>query len=226
MRRFGSLFLFVLLLGVAAGLASAQSSVDVNVGLGAAQATAGPGFDTTTFMNCTATTTSCAKTPSLNSFFMGLGANLMLWEHLGFGGEANFQPVKQTFATLGSTGLGSTEKLQTRVTFYDFNAIFRPVNTPRANLLLAGGIGGANVRFYDSISGSGSVLGSTNSSQFFSSSNHYQMHAGAGVQLYLTDKVFIRPQFDFRYVPNFVQFGRNTVTQGSVWIGYSLGERQ
>jgi hypothetical protein len=38
--------------------------------------------------------------------------------------------------------------------------------------------------------------------------NHFQVHTGAGVSLFITDHVFIRPQFDVHYVPGFTgQFG-------------------
>jgi hypothetical protein len=43
--------------------------------------------------------------------------------------------------------------------------------------------------------------------------------------VYLTDHVFIRPQLDLRYVPNFFQFGKNFVPGATVWVGYSLGDR-
>jgi hypothetical protein len=51
------------------------------------------------------------------------------------------------------------------------------------------------------------------------------VHGGVGVQIYVTDHIFIRPQFDVHYVNNFSQFGRNLVTQEMVWIGYSMGRQ-
>jgi len=62
-------------------------------------------------------------------------------------------------------------------------------------------------------------------SQYAGSSNHFSVHGGVGVQIYVTDHVFIRPQFDVHYVTNFSQFGRNIVTSEMVWIGYSLGRQ-
>ena len=50
----------------------------------------------------------------------------------------------------------------------------------------------------------------------------FQVHAGAGVQVYLTEHVFIRPQFDLHYVPNFTnQFGSSMAPGAMVWIGYA-----
>jgi hypothetical protein len=38
--------------------------------------------------------------------------------------------------------------------------------------------------------------------------------------------VFIRPQFDYRFVPGFTdQFSSDSVLGGSVWLGYSFGDR-
>jgi hypothetical protein len=59
------------------------------------------------------------------------------------------------------------------------------------------------------------------------SSGHFQVHVGVGVQLYVTEHIFIRPQFDLHYVPGFTQqFGSNLVPAGMVWLGYSFGDRQ
>jgi hypothetical protein len=151
----------------------------------------------------------------------------MLWKKFGVGMEANFQPGKQDYLVVSTASSGQFgEKLQTRVTFYDFNGIFQPITAKRAALQLVGGIGGANIKFYDNVSSSSSILGNSNTSQFFASSNHFQLHAGLGVQLYATEHVFIRPQFDLHYVHNFTQFNRNSVPAFTIWLGYSFGDRQ
>ena len=122
----------------------AQSTIDVNMGFGAAQDSAGGGLDANTTLACTASSI-CAPTPSLNSFMLGFGVNAMLWKKFGIGGEANFQPTKQTYADLSTTA-GAV--LLSRATFYDFNGIFKPISTKRASLQLIGGVGGANMKFY------------------------------------------------------------------------------
>ncbi len=210
--------------------ANAQSLIDLNLGFGAAQNKASnTGIDQVTFGSCNLSAPGCSPTSSMNGFFMGFGANLMLWKHAGFGMNASLQPGKTDYATIpgnAAIGFGPTT-IQSRVIFYDFDGILQPVNTKKATLQLIGGFGGANTRFYTNYVASGSPLGSSNFSQYASSANHFQVHAGVGVQFYLTDKVFVRPQIDFRYVPNFTeQFGRNTVTQEMVWIGYTIGDRQ
>jgi hypothetical protein len=58
------------------------------------------------------------------------------------------------------------------------------------------------------------------------SAKHFQIHAGAGVQIYVNEHVFIRPQIDLHYVPNFTnQFGSSMAPSAMVFIGYSLGDR-
>jgi hypothetical protein len=158
---------------------------------------------------------------------MGFSGDLMLWKHFGVGADVSFQPAKQDYVNLNATAptLGLTSfSIQSRTTLYDFNGIYQPVRSKRAGLKLYGGIGGANIKFYQSGSSSNSLVGSQNFSQFFGSSNHFQVHGGAGVQINLTEHVFIRPQFDIHYVHNLTQFGRNLITQETVWIGYTLGQ--
>ena len=206
--------------------ANAQSGFDVNIGFGAAQDKSLGPIDINTFNACSTTSASCSNTPSLNSFFLGFGGNLMLWKKAGIGAEVNFQPARKDYLTFQQQSASTYgDVLQNRVTFYDVNGILQPISTKRAALQLQGGIGGANVKFYEKLTSSSAVLGNANQTQFFGSSNHFQVHAGVGVQLYATDHVFIRPQFDIHYVPNFTQFGRNLVTSETVWIGYSFGDR-
>lgn len=215
--------LLVLLVG-SIQLAGAQSLIDPNIGFGAVIDKAlTTGIDQNTFLPCSAATVagSCSTAPTLNSFAVGLGVNLMLWEHFGVGMEAVMQPGKHSYADVPS--LGAT--LQSRVTFYDFNGIYQPVNTKKATLQLIGGFGGTNMKFYLNQSSS-SLLGNTNYSQAISSSNHINLHAGVGVQVYLNDHVFIRPQVDIHYVPNFTQFGSNLVEQAMVWVGYTIGDKK
>ena len=66
----------------------------------------------------------------------------------------------------------------------------------------------------------------TTQSQAVGNASHFAVHAGVGLQLFLTDHIFVRPQFDYHYVPNFTQqFASNSVPSATVWVGYSFGER-
>ena len=167
------------------------------------------------------------STPALSGAAIGVGGDIMLWKKFGIGAEAAFQPAKQTFVDLKASAAANglnTLSVQSRMTLFDINGIFEPVNTKKVGLKLEGGIGGANLKFYESGSSS-SVLGSQNSSQYLSSTNHFQVHGGAGVEIYITDHIFIRPQFDVHYVRNLSQFGSNMVTSEMVWLGYNWGDR-
>lgn len=150
----------------------------------------------------------------------------MLWKHFGVGADVSFQPAKQDYINLNASAAAnglSTLTLQSRMTLYDFNGIVQPYKGKKAALKLIGGIGGANLKFYEAGSSS-SFIGSQNFSQYFQSSNHFQVHGGVGVQIYVTDHMFVRPQFDVHYVHNLNEFGRNLVTQESVWVGYTFGQ--
>ena len=202
--------------------ANAQSAFDLNIGFGTARAGSnGGGIDnansSNAFGSCAPGTgdPNCQATPGLNGFFLGLGGDIMLNKRFGAGAEVNFQPARSDYGPL-----------QFRQTVYDFNGIFAPVNVKRALLEVQGGIGGARTGFALTQSSCvGTALCST-VTQPVGNASHFQLHVGVGVQLFLTNHIFIRPQFDLHYVPNFdQQFGRNAVPQGTVWIGYNFGDR-
>jgi len=169
----------------------------------------------------------CVSTPALSGATIGFGGDLMLWKRFGMGAQVAFQPAKETYVNLSASaaanGLNSLA-VTSRMTLFDVNGIFEPVNTKKVTLKLEGGIGGANLKFYESGSSS-SVLGSQSSSQYIESANHFQVHGGVGVQIYVTDHIFIRPQFDVHYVRNLTEFGSSVVTSEMVWLGYSWGDR-
>jgi hypothetical protein len=218
--------LFVLpLLGLE--FANAQSGIDFGIGFGGATAPAAKTGIDQNLLSCSLGSSGCASTPSLSVFMMGFNGDLMLWNHLGIGGEVNFAPAKQDYVQLQqqvvNQGIPSI-KLQDRVTLWDFNAILQPVKTKRASVKLEGGIGGANIKFYESGTSTTALTGSQNFSQLFGSANHFQVHGGVGLQLYPGEHWFIRPQIDVHYVHNLEQFGRNAVLRYTIWLGYSFGQ--
>lgn len=228
MRSIFRYFPLLFVLPFSMQFAHAQSQFDIGIGFGAAQApSAKTGVDPF-LQSCALGSSGCVKTPSLSTFMLGFGGDLMLFKHLGVGAEVNIQPSKHTYVDLSSqaAGAGLTQlSLQSRVTFYDFNAILQPINTKAASLKFSGGIGGANIKFYESGSSSDALIGSSNFSQLYGSSNHFQVHGGVGVQIYFKEHFFIRPAFDVHYVHNLSQFGRDLVTEETVWLGYSWGDR-
>jgi len=222
-----------LLLGVlfCAGLASAQAGVDINIGFGAIQDTASSTQIDQALLPCSGPgdpNGPCVSTPSLSGFMLGFGGDVMLWKNFGVGADVSLQPAQQTFVNLNSQaafqGL-NTFSLNSRMTLYDFDVVYEGLHLKRFGVKLRGGIGGANLKFYQNGSSS-SVIGNQNFSQYFASANHFQVNGGLGLQAYLKGHIFVRPEVDVHYVANLTQqFGRNLVTEELVWVGYSWGER-
>ena len=229
MRRISSYLPLLFVLFCCIQFAAAQSAFDLNVGVGAVQDKAASGQVDQNLNLCTTGDLygPCVSTPALSGVTIGFGGDLMLWKRFGIGAQVAFQPAKETYVNLNASaaanGLNSLA-VTSRMTLFDVNGIFEPVNTKKVALKLEGGIGGANLKFYEAGSSS-SVLGSQNSSQYISSANHFQVHGGVGVQIYVTDHIFIRPQFDVHYVRNLTEFGSSVVTSETVWLGYDWGDR-
>jgi hypothetical protein len=197
----------------AVSLGFAQSAAEVNVGFGTVHDKSGFGVDATT------------PTPALSGFFMGIGGSIMLTKHVGFGGEASLQPVKQDYATVYDSS-GNAYPLRLRQMFYDVDAVYAPVNQKKVMVRVLGGIGAASSRFSISSSSCVGTAVCQNQTQPYANSNHFQIHAGLGIQYFLKERIFIRPQFDLHYVPNFTnQFGSSTAPGFMVWLGYSIGDR-
>ena len=224
MKRIYTYLPLVLLLAWAP-LARAQGSFDLALGFGTQHAKAtGTGIDENTFEPClpSSSDTTCQATPALGGLFMGFEGDAMLNKHIGFGGELNFQPSK-----------GNYGPIQSRELFYDFNGLYAPINRKKVQFRIEAGVGGAH--FGTSYTSSSCVGSAVCQSQTVSagSSSHFQVHVGAGVQFYVKDHFFIRPQFDFREVPGLsgtygsnsvYQYGSNQVIGFTVWVGYNFGE--
>jgi hypothetical protein len=110
--------------------------------------------------------------------------------------------------------------LNYRPKFYDFNAIWKPLPSARVVPELQGGIGGASLSFYFPQQCNAFAC---SSNSFVGSSRHFQVHLGAGVNVYVRGGIFVRPQVDIRYVKNFFQFGNNWTPAYSVAFGYTFG---
>jgi hypothetical protein len=211
-----ALFLF------GASLASAQTSFDINLGFGTAWDSANSGgIDNATSLNAFGSCVigsgdpDCQSLPKLDGFFLGFGGDLMLYKHLGVGFEANLQPSRETYGPLSSRQL-----------FYDVNGIYAPISTKRVALQLQGGIGGARTSFAFTESGCVGTAVCTSSTEPVGNASHFQVHVGVGVNIFVTTHIFVRPEFDFHYVPGLTnQFGSDAVPEAMVWVGYSFGER-
>jgi hypothetical protein len=148
----------------------------------------------------------------MGGLFGDVGGSFFLTKHLGVGAELNWRGSQGAYAGL-----------KYRPLFYDFNGIWQPVKTARFVPEIQGGVGGVNLRYYYNSQYCDQFTGCTTSNSFLESSNHFQVHLGAALRMYVTPHVFVRPAVDAHYVNNFFQFGNNWVPEYSIGVGYSFG---
>jgi hypothetical protein len=212
MMRSVPLLAVLLLIGMFGGVQPARAQgVSAYFGLGSATASANKGInDFSNGFN--------DRAPSMGGVFGKFGADFMVKPHLGIGGEYTFRFAQATyFAQAG---------LNFRPSFYDFNAIWHPVSNTRIVPELQGGLGGADIKFY--VTGQSCVTNNSckTQSQFLQSSNHFQLHFGLGVRLYVRGNLYVRPQFDLHWVHNLTdEFGRSWVPEYGAAVGYTFGAR-
>jgi hypothetical protein len=210
------------LLALCIPLASAQNAFDVNIGFGSLHDSAtGGGLDSANSLNAFGTCTPgsgdtfCQATGGLGGFFLGFGGDIMFTKRFGAGFQADIQPARSNYGPL-----------QYRQSFLDVNGIYAPIDRKRFVVQLMGGLGDARTSFSFTQSGCVGTAVCTSQTEPVGAANHLDIHAGVGVQIYLTSHVFVRPQFDYHYVPNLTnQFSSNSVPGGSIWVGYNFGER-
>lgn len=155
----------------------------------------------------------CDADPELNGTFMGFEGDGMLFHNIGIGGDLMFQPSKPGYGPL-----------QYRELFYDFNGIYAPIKNKRYEVQLLGGIGGARTGFSFNETSCVGVAVCTTEEESVGSESHFQQHAGVGIEIFLTNHIFVRPEFDYHHVDGFTaQFGSDNVLGGMVWIGYNFG---
>jgi len=139
----------------------------------------------------------------------------MLFKRFGVGADFSVQPTRSAYGPL-----------QSRQSFFDADAIYAPISTKRVELRLLGGVGAARTSFSITQSGCIGTAVCSTAVEPIGNATHVDLNAGVGVQIYLTNHIFIRPQFDVHYVPNLTQqFGSNFVPEGTIWLGYNFGER-
>ncbi len=176
----------------------------------------GAGFVTDSSSNSVSTLLGTPLTsPSLNATFGKVGGDFMIKKHLGFGAETDFQ-----FSHANYQGF------QARPIFYDFNAVYMPGVGRFSRVVpeIQGGIGGVRMTFVYNSTSCDTLVGCTSSAVPYESASHFQLHVGVGVRLYATKHLFVRPQFDYHYVPNFIQYGSNSVPEFGAAVGWSFSE--
>jgi outer membrane protein W len=198
---------FAFLLSFGATLAHAQNGLDAYFGVGTMQASSsGQSIDTFG-------TGTPYGTPKLTGTFGKAGADLMLTPHFGLGGEADFR-----FTQGGYAGL------KYRPIFYDFYGIWEPIKSKKVVPQFEAGLGATSLRFFAPSSFCDQFAGCSSSNTYVESSTHFQTHLGVGLNFYLTDHIFLRPQVDAHWVNNFFQFGTDWIPEYSVAVGYRFGE--
>jgi hypothetical protein len=192
------------LLTIGAGTGYAQGGIDFYFGMGTIRdAAAEPiNLGDGTFQ----------ERPAMGGVFGTVGGDVMVTPKLGVGVEVAFRFAQADYAS----------GYNYRPVFYDFNGIWAPVTGKHLFVPeFQGGLGGASLRFYG-----GTPYYDYNTGQytnFAGSSNHLQLHAGAGLRIYFSDRAFLRPQVDLHWVRNLNQeFKSNTAMAYSIAIGYSL----
>ena len=202
------------------GSANAPAGTSVNVvNSTGAPVTCPPGQLFDPFTTSPLPTGNCEPGPTIGGVFGVFGADFMWKPHLGFNGEYAFRFAQANY--LPAAGL------KFRPGFYDFNAVYQPISGSDSRIvpLIVGGIGGARIALYEVQTASVTGITSTSSYPVGLNANHFQVHAGVGVKLYVKGSIFIKPQFDFHYVTHLTdQFGRNWVPQYTVAVGYSFGQ--
>jgi hypothetical protein len=160
---------------------------------------------------------SCENAPNIGGVFGVFGADFMITPSLGVNGEYSFRFAQAPF--LPAAGLNA------RPSFYDFNAVYQPLSvTGRVVPVLEGGIGGAKLSFYANSQTCVTLGTCLNQSQALFTTNHFQLHGGVGVKLYVKGDMFIKPQVDFHWVHNLnQQYASNFVPEVTVSIGYTFG---
>jgi hypothetical protein len=221
MKRIYCYLAVLSLLLLYAPITRAQGIANMSLGFGSIQDSAnGLGIDNINSANafgaCTpgAADAFCDADPKLDGTFMGFEGDGMLFHHIGIGGDLMFQPSKPGYGPL-----------QYRQLFYDFNGIYAPISNKRFIVQLLGGIGGAHTGFSFNETSCVGVAVCTSEAESVGSASHFQQHLGAGIEIFLTQHIFIRPELDYHHVNGFSpsQFGSDNVLGGMVWVGYNFG---
>jgi hypothetical protein len=140
------------------------------------------------------------------------GLDFLFYHNLGVGFNASFRASQNLYQGFQPF----------RPFFYDVDAVYGPPLGKRAQAELSAGIGAESIRFYTPFLTCGTFTGCTN----FVSSNHFLGQFGAGLRLYVTNRVFIRPEAHLYLVRNNFEFSGSRATRYGVSIGYSFKNQE
>jgi hypothetical protein len=140
------------------------------------------------------------------------GLDFLFYHNLGVGFNAAFRAKQNLYQGFQPF----------RPFFYDVDLVYAPPLGKRAQLELSAGIGAESVRFYTPFLTCGTFTGCTD----FVSSNHFLGQFGGAIRLYVTPKIFIRPEAHVYVVHNNFEFSGSHATRFGVSIGYSFKNQE
>jgi hypothetical protein len=143
--------------------------------------------------------------------YPSFGLDFLFYHNLGIGFNAAFRAKQNLYQGFQPF----------RPFFYDVDAVYAPPLGKHAQAELSAGIGAESIRFYTPFA-TCSFTGCTN----FVSSNHFLGQFGAGLRLYVTRAIFIRPEAHFYVVHNNVEFSGSRASRFGVSIGYSFKNQE
>ncbi len=207
MKSFRSVVGLIFAMFILSSAASAQARFDVYFGMGTQRDSS-----TNQLVDLLGTGNPMLTGP-MDGVFGTLGGGLMLTPTFGAGAEVSFRFAQGDYANTGF-----------RPIFYDFNGIWTPLGKSPIMPELQAGFGGVNLRFYGGTQYYNYYTGTY--SNFAGSINHLQLHASLGVRFYVKERLFLRPQFDYRWVRNLDdEFARQSVLGFSLAVGFSSSRK-
>jgi hypothetical protein len=144
--------------------------------------------------------------------YLNLGLDFLFFHNFGVGFNASWRASQNLYQGFQPF----------RPFFYDVDAVYAPPLGKHAQLELSAGIGAESIRFYTPFLTCGTFTGCTD----FVSSNHFLGQFGAGVRLYVTPRIFIRPEAHMYLVNNNFEFSSARATRVGVSIGYSFKNQE
>jgi hypothetical protein len=143
--------------------------------------------------------------------YPSFGLDFLFYHNLGVGFNAAFRAHQNLYQGFQPF----------RPFFYDVDAVYAPPLGKRAQAELSAGIGAESIRFYTPFLNCNFV-----SCTDFVSSNHFLGQFGAGLRLYVTRSIFIRPEAHLYVVRNNFEFSGSRATRFGVSIGYSFKNQE
>ena len=139
--------------------------------------------------------------------YPSFSADVLIKHHFGVQGEAAWRAHQNNY--------GGYEPY--RPIFYDINGIWAPQLGKKFGAELMAGLGGEDLRFYQ-----GYYTCSFVSCTDYVSSNHLDVHFGAGLRYYVWGNLFVRPEAHLYLIHNNAEFSSGSVARFGVSIGYSF----